>query len=613
MAKTELTKETTDIISVDNLKSAIAKNSFVDLDEALINSIHQLSDKVEQTQSINEQTAKEIIDKWHKKNLLGTKKFDATRLQLTVSNEQTIYLQSQYHCETREFKTYYEPYSNQTIPDKAEELWDKPAHNEFTVGEIKWKRIGNNEIKNCFSCSASGLVTCGDCRGSGKVWVQCPNCKGKGQIERTDAIIGRGGGKMAGGVVLRHEQCVRCQATGKLQVTCSKCNGRGELTCGTCHGKKKLFYYDQVEGKTSVISKDLILSTFPNLKDRWIKENKTPFPIQYKDEIQEEQKIKGRTAKDNSLTKQIPPNGKLLLEKYSVKVLPTAKITFSFNNKARELYISDNNVFANETGYLYDRKKTSIVIGIVATIIIVVSVLAYNWYSNYQATKYKEQNQTALNICKDTKQILSSGSVQDAGQKLSSLELANDYDQATKDSINSAVQEILTTALNNKSTNGVNSVCAKFSNAQITSDENKKLISDFNTILATADYLQIVELSRQVHSGTSYEKQKRFEQLADYDAKIDSILNLPVSNQNVLACIQTDSIAIKTSQDFEDYLSQLLSFEMTGEGMPCSIDSDLKLMETYFNKLKSPAYNKLNEKTNKNLSAALVKYKNACE
>ena len=78
MTKTELTRETTDIINVDHLKTAIAKNSFVDLDEVLINSIHQLTDRVQQTQSINEQTAKELIGKWHKKNLLGTKKFNVS-------------------------------------------------------------------------------------------------------------------------------------------------------------------------------------------------------------------------------------------------------------------------------------------------------------------------------------------------------------------------------------------------------------------------------------------------------------------------------------------------------------------------------------------------------
>ena len=230
-------RETADIISVDNLKDAIAKNNFVDLDQELVNQIQGQVDNVLQNKTLTDQTAREIIEKWFNKNLLKNNDFDVKSIQLTITNQPTVYIQSQYHCETRQFNRVHEPYRGQTIPDKAEELWEKEPQNQFTESDLKWRRFGNNEIKNCDNCSATGQVTCGECKGKGEVWIICGNCKGKGQIERADAIVGRGGGKMAGGVVLRQEQCLRCSAKGKVLITCAKCNGGGKITCGTCSGR----------------------------------------------------------------------------------------------------------------------------------------------------------------------------------------------------------------------------------------------------------------------------------------------------------------------------------------------------------------------------------------
>ncbi len=597
-------RETTDIISVDNLKDAVSKHNFVDLDQELIDQIQGQVDNALQNQSQNEQTARESIEKWFNKMLLTNRDFDVKNLRLTITNQPTVYIQSQYHCETRQFNRVYEPFSGQVLPDKQEELWEKEPQNQFTESEIKWRRFGNNEVKKCHSCSATGQVTCGDCNGKGEIWVTCGNCKGKGQIERTDAIVGRGGGKMAGGVVLRKEQCLRCSAKGKVLITCAKCNGGGKLTCGSCSGRKELFYYDNIQGKTNVISKDLILSTFSNVKDKWIKNNKSAFAIQYKDDIHEQN--------ESRLKDLIPVYGKLLLEKYNVKVLPTAKVTFNFKGKDRELFIIDNEIFANETAYLYDKKKTTIAVGIAVIVLVVLSFLAYNWYSNNQVAKHKEQNQSALNICNETKQNLSNGNFEVAAQKLASIELGSDFDEPTKDSINSTITAFLNTALNNRSTIGVNSVCEKFSNASIVNDENKKLLSDFNSILSATEYLQLVDLSRKVNTGNDYEKQKHFEEIANYDVKIDSILNLSFKNQNVLACISSDSVAINTAKDFEEYLSQLLIFEKTKDGMPCDIDDSLKKLEVFISKLKSASLIKLLEQTNKKLKIAQKKYENPC-
>ena len=88
-------RETTDIISVSNLNDAVAKNNFVDLDQDFVNQIQLLVDGVLQNQTHIEHIAKESIEKWFNKMLFKNRDFDVKNLQLTISNQPTIYIQSQ--------------------------------------------------------------------------------------------------------------------------------------------------------------------------------------------------------------------------------------------------------------------------------------------------------------------------------------------------------------------------------------------------------------------------------------------------------------------------------------------------------------------------------------
>lgn len=600
--KVAVQRETTDIISVDNLKNAIAKNNFVDLDQELIDKIQTQVDTVLQHQSHNERTARETIEKWFSKQLLKNRDFDIKNLRLTVDNQPIIYIQSQYHCETRQFSRVHEPYRGQTVPDKAEELWEKEPQNPFTTSDIKWKRFGNNEVKNCHTCSAKGQVTCSECKGQGEVWVTCGNCKGKGQIERTDAIVGRGGGKMAGGVVLRKEQCLRCSAKGKVLVTCKKCNGSGKLTCGTCSGRKELFYYDNIQGKTSIVSKDLVLSTFDTANDKWIKNNKSAFNIQYKD------KIHGQN--ENRLKDQIPPNGKLLLEQYNVKILPTSKIDFNFKNKEREIFIIDNEVFTNETAYLYDKKKTSMAIAIGVLAIFILSFLGYYWYSTNKANNIKEQNKLAQSLASETRTLISQEKYSEAANKLAAFNISfGDYEQSSKDSINSAVYLFLSENLGSRETEKIYN---SYASLYFIDNTNKELLSISHSVALINKYLADIDGKRSQKTENSYYEQKKWEEIASLNVKVDSLLSPLLENEAIKDFIHAETVSSSIHKDFESYLSQLLSFEKTKEGTPCSIDTDLKKFENFTLQLKSKSLLKLLEPAIKKLKVALKKYENVC-
>jgi len=598
------TRENTELINADSLKEAVAKSNFVDLDQELIDQVQKQVDKVLQDQSHNDQTAREAIEKWFNKQLLKNRDFDVKNLRLTVGNQPTVYIQAKYHCETRQFVRSHEPYSGQPIPDNSEELWEKEPQNKFTDSDLKWRRFGNNEIKNCSNCSATGQVSCGECKGKGEIWVVCGNCKGKGQIERTDAIVGKAGKNLGGGVVLRKEQCLRCSAKGKVAVTCAKCNGGGKLTCGTCSGRKELFHFDYIQGKATVIAKDLILSTFSTLKDKWIKGNKTDFSIQYEDEISQQN--------EDRLKDQIPTNGKLLLEKYNVKVVPTSKVTFNFKGKDRELFIIDNEIFANETSYLYDKKKTSIAIAVGALIIVVVSFMGYQWYSSNKTENIRKQNEIAQNLSTETRNLIAQEKYSDAANKLAAFDISfADYEQSSKDSINSALNQFVSGILISGQLNEVEKVYSIYSKQSFIEKGNKELMDITHSIVMVNQNLAEIETKRNTKTENSYYEQKKWEEIAQISVSVDSLLAPILANELFKDAINPESAFQAIQGDFESYLNQLLSFEATNQ-VPCSIETDLKTFETQISKIKSSVLQKLLEPIKEKLKIAQNKDKNVC-
>jgi hypothetical protein len=598
------TRENTELINADSLKEAVSKSNFIDLDQELIDQVQKQVDKVLQDQSHNDQTAREAIEKWFNKQLLKNRDFDVKNLRLTVGNQPTVYIQAKYHCEKRQLIRSHEPYSGQPIPDNSEELWEKEPQNKFTDSDLKWRRFGNNEIKNCSNCSATGQVSCGECKGKGEVWVVCGNCKGKGQIERTDAIVGKAGKNLGGGVVLRKEQCLRCSAKGKVAVTCAKCNGGGKLTCGTCSGRKELFHFDYIQGKSTVIAKDLILSSFSTLKDKWIKENKTDFNIQYEDEISQQN--------EDRLKDKIPTNGKFLLEKYNVKVVPTSKVTFNFKGKDRELFIIDNEIFANETSYLYDKKKTSIAIAVGALIIVVVSFLGYQWYSTNKTENIRNQNEIAQNLSTETRNFIAQEKFSDAANKLAAFDISfADYEQSSKDSINSALNQFVSGILISGQLNEVEKVYSIYSKQSFIDKGNKELMDITHSIVMVNQNLAEIETKRNAKTENSYYEQKKWEEIAQISVSVDSLLSPLLANELFKDAINPESAFNAIQNNFESYLNQLLSFEATNQ-VPCSIETDLKTFEAQISKIKSSALQELLEPIKRKLKIAQNKYKNVC-
>nr|MBA3971979.1 hypothetical protein [Bacteroidota bacterium] len=101
------------IFNVENFKENIAKSNLVDLDRGLIIQIQQAVQKVSDSNSQTEQSAKEIISNWFSKLLLSRKDFDINSLKLEITNQPIIHFQSQYHCETRDIVKGHEAYTGQ--------------------------------------------------------------------------------------------------------------------------------------------------------------------------------------------------------------------------------------------------------------------------------------------------------------------------------------------------------------------------------------------------------------------------------------------------------------------------------------------------------------------
>lgn len=596
-------RENTDIISVDNLKDAVAENNFVDIDQELIEQIKKQIDNVLHNYSHNEQTARKAIEEWFNKLSLKNRNFDVKSLRLKITNQPVIYIQSQYHCETREFSRAHEPYRGQIIPETVEGLWEKEPQNQFTKSDIKWKRFGNNEVTDCHNCAATGKVTCVDCNGKGVILVTCVNCKGKGEIERTGAIIGRGGKKIAGGVVLRKEQCLRCSAKGKVLITCAKCEGGGKLTCKTCSGQKELFHFDNIQGNTSIIEKDLILSTFSTVNNKWIKNSKSAFNIQYKDVI--------HGQNENRLKNLIPENGKLLLERYNVKILPTSRVTFQFNGKERELFIIDNIIYANDRGYTIDNKKLG---RLLAISLIIIAAISFGIYQIH-LRNIKEENAITLNICSEANKHLSNGNIDEAIKEIKSIPISDDFELRTKDSLNTSIRVLLDKIIAKKETGKIKEIHPIFSKNNILSEDNSNLLTELNSIAIVKHsydmYQELREFKKNSKYGESSKANDDWREIIKTDIAMDSIINLQYINPQALNVLSIEKINSQTTIDFEKYLYQLLSFNER-KGIPCSIETDLKRLETLISKLKSTDLLRLLEPTIKNLKDAQIKYKNAC-
>lgn len=275
----------------------------------------------------------------------------------------------------------------------------------------------------------------------------------------------------------------------------------------------------------------------------------------------------------------------------------------------------ENEVFANETGYLYDKKKTTIAIGATVIILIAISFFSYLWYSSYIEKKAKEENQFALNICSQAKELISNGNLQNATKKFASLSISNDFEQGTKDSINSTIELLLNKNIEAKQTEEISNLYLNFWQSNCLTKSNSILLSEYNVIAEAEQFYNLVQQIRKSQHEMKWRKEFQanddWKEIIANDLSTDSIINLQYSNPQVLNVLSIDSINYQIASDFESYLIQLLSFK-EADGVPCSIENDLKRFEEKIMKLKSIGLSKLTEPIFKKLKQAQEKYKNTC-
>lgn len=199
-----------------------------------------------------------------------------------------IRLLSQY--ESRLKGTNYQPYTDQTIPERTYFSLDDvdswkivlPEVDEFKDDTTRYVVSGSQHVEGCFKCSATGKITCPKCSGRRKITCpecggagrkRCSPCGGRGQVPRSKSVPKQvwvpeqydSDGELVGNTGVyktRYEtvtvqepcgncsgrgsvRCSNCEGTGK--VVCPKCSGAGKITCPVCRGAKYLMHYFYVK------------------------------------------------------------------------------------------------------------------------------------------------------------------------------------------------------------------------------------------------------------------------------------------------------------------------------------------------------------------------------
>ncbi len=553
MPKANTIRENSGSVDTKSLADIIKRNDFVDLDQALNEKIDTEIEKVKSNKSITDTQAKELIRQWRKKNPLFSNDLDVKNLHISIDNKQALYIESQYHYESRKIVTKQEPVSKQNFGNTLENLWDKPAQNEFQETTTSWRRGGSGQVSDCGTCNTTGKTTCEKCQGQGEVAHKCPNCKGKGIIALPNITIGKAG-KAGAAVTKRTEQCLKCQASGFIKLKCDTCIGKGEVTCNQCAGKGEIFKYELIETTSSVLSNNIILSPFEKAKDKWITKSKADFQITYQDLIsgQNEEKLKPLKPTDE---------GKYLLERYNVNVLPIACVSFKFKGKKRELFIADNEIKAEETAYLLDKKKTGILIGVFTVALIVLGIFGYNWNQNYKTDKALDTNQSSVLSAQCAIEQANSNNITEAKKCLDKIEgNSTDLEQSTKDRISQAVISFLSKSVENNDFGQVQYVHEKFYKLDYLPQSTKETIEDLSIVADISQHYQLVSAAydlAKAPTDNDYQNVKNWENVLKLETGTLRRLNSEFHNKELVAGLNKAQFIdlVKTSvTGYNDYI-----------------------------------------------------------
>ena len=131
-----------------------------------------------------------------------------------------------------------------------------PHRNDYKFKDlssnIKYRVLGTNDTRTCYSCKGRTQVTCYTCRGARE--LTCSSCGGRGENkcsscggdalvdcfwcsngykEEYDSSVGRTVKKRCNSCNGGKNPCNSCQSG---WISCSRCSGAGKVTCSTCSG-----------------------------------------------------------------------------------------------------------------------------------------------------------------------------------------------------------------------------------------------------------------------------------------------------------------------------------------------------------------------------------------
>lgn len=238
--------------------------------------------------------------------------------------------------------------------------------------------------------------------------------------------------------------------------------------------------------------------------------------------------------------------------------------------------------------------------------------MGYQWYSNNKTENIRQQNELAQNLSTETKKLIAQEKYSDAANKLAEFDISfADYEQSSKDSINSALNQFVTSILISGQLNEVEKIYSIYSKQSFIDKGNKELMDITHSIVMVNQNLAEIETKRNAKTENSYYEQKKWEEIAQISVSVDSLLSPLLANELFKDAINPESAFNAIQRNFESYLNQVLSFEATNQ-VPCSIETDLKTFETHISKIKSAALQKLLEPIKGKLKIAQNKYKNVC-
>ncbi len=545
MVKGNKVRENINSLDPESLANIFKRNNLIDLDQALYDKIIVKIENIESNECITEKKAKSLIEEWYKKNPLFSKDFNINKLQISIENKVALFIKSQYHYERRKIIHKQEPLRNQDFGNSLEGIWDKPTQNKFQEKTSKWERGGSGKIIDCDKCYTSGKITCEECHGHGEISVKCPNCKGKGFINLPSVTIGKAK-KIGSAVTQRTEQCLTCRATGYIKKKCDICNGKGEVTCKQCIGKGKVFKYEMIEATSFVLNNNIILSPYEKIKDKWIANTKTDFQIGYQNTIDEQKVKKIETS-----------NGKYLLERYKITVLPITRVSFKYKGKERELFIINNKIKAADTSYLLDKKKTTLLIIIISAILTISGVLGYNIYQTNKAEKIFKINKKSIELAKCTIEQANNNNIAEAKECLSKIDIySTDLKQATKDSINNAIYTFLMRSVENNNFDQVRYVHDKYYSLKYLSEYTKEIIEDMIILSDISQQYQAVATAYNMAkdpSGNDYQDVKNWEKLLNMEIKTLKLLNSDFHNEEFTKSLNKDQFIELVKTTVNDY------------------------------------------------------------